>query len=1215
MDERARLRLLGPVQVWEDGAWRTPVRPQLRLLLAVHALSAGQVVLASELVDLLWDDRPPASARASLHALVTRLRQALSGVPECGLDRHGDGYRLRIDRGLVDVHQFRSLARAAREASDGTEAMALFDRALALWRGPALADVAASTRAEAIRRGLGEEYLAAVQDRFGCLLAAGRDAEAAVEIPIMAARHPLSERLAGLQMLAWYRCGRQADALQVFRDLRARLSGELGVEPGPELQRLHQQILSADSTLTGPGAAALPLGERNGVTGPGAPLAVGAEAAAGLEFGLLGPLLARRGDQEIAVPAGQRALLAALLLRANHVVPASELADVLWDGAKPTAAEAAIHDQVTQLWQVLGDADHTLIRRLPGGYVIRIGTDRLDVTRFEALRRSALDAARRGNWAQASARLGSALALWRGRPLEDVPDAPLALRDAPRLAEMRLQATEDRAQADLHRGLQHDVAAELTQLVAAHPLRERMLGLLMLALYRDGRRAAATAVYEQARRVSSGQPGSTLAAALRPLFDEIQAGHPALRELPSDGARPPEGTGVAVLPRQLPPAPASFTGRQRELQLLTGWLDGGTSAGVPVILVVTGTAGVGKTALALQWAHQLRHRFPDGQLYLNLRGFCPSPAPAGQAEAITTLLESLDVPPGRIPRQLAAQVGLYRSLLAGRRMLIVLDNARDEAQVRPLLPGSASCAVVVTSRSQFVGLAAAEGARLVALGMLTADEAGQLLAARLGPGRAAAEPESVTELADLCGRLPLALAITAAQAATRPALPLSSLAAGLRDARARFDALDAGDETADIRSAFSWSYRLLGGPAAALFRLLGAHPGPDISLAAAASLVGGEVPAARAALSELARASLVLENATGRFAVHDLLRAYAAELCDEHERRVAIRRAADHYLRVAHPAMRLAYPAEDDRPQAVAVRLSTPPEPLADRVHALAWLEAEHRVLLAMTAAAAEAGLDGHAAELPAVLCLHFARRGYFPDWAESQRTALAAATRLADEAAQARAHRALGDALVQLDSVEEARAQLRRALTLYRRLGDEFGQAVCHGSMSRLFDSLGDPAAALSHGRRALRLYQACGHLAGQARALNGMGWDSALLGRITRGFSYCQQALELNRQVGDRFGEASTLDSIGYCWHLAGRPEQAIIHYEQALEAFADTSDRYSLAHTLDRLADARRAIGSHEDAHKAWRQAIAIFDAMHHPDARILRAKLHDAAAVPT
>ena len=1140
MDDRALIRLLGPVQVWDDGAWMTPARPQLRLLLAAHALSAGQVVLAGDLVDLLWDDRPPKSARASLQVLVARLRQALRGVPGCSMERHGEGYRLRVDRSVIDVHQFRSLVRSARQAGDSAQAIALFDRALALWRGPALSDVPATTGAGAIRSGLEEEHLAAIQDRFSCLLAAGRDAEAAAEIPLVLSLHPLAERLAGLQMLAWYRRGRQADALRAFRDLRSRLSGELGIEPGPDLQRLHQQILSADSALARPGALGWPAAEGNGAAASSAPAATAVDSG-DFEFGLLGPLLVRRGRRDISVPPELRTLLAALLLRANRVVPPSELAGALRDGAAPGDADAAVRDGVAQLRAVLGDADQGLIRASPGGYQIQIGTGRLDVTRFEALHRDAQDAARRGDWARASARLGAALALWRGATLEDVPGNRLPL--GARLEEMRMAAAESRAQADLRRGLHREVADELTRLATPHPWREQML------------------------------------------------------------------------PRQLPPAPAGFTGRQRELRLLTAWLDGGTSAGVPVILVVTGTAGVGKTALALQWAHQLRHRFPDGQLYLNLRGFGPSPAPAARAEAIATLLESLGVPTGRIPQQIDAQVGLFRSLLACRRILIVLDNARDEAQVRPLLPGSARCAVVVTSRSQCVGLAAAEGARLVALGMLTEHEAGQLLAARLGERRAAAEPDSVAELANLCGRLPLALAITAAQAATRPAQPLSSLAAGVRDARARFDALTAGDEAADIRSAFSWSYRLLGERAAGMFRLLAAHPGPEISEAAAASLADSEISAARGALAELVRASLVLEHTAGRFALHDLLRAYAAELCEEDERRGAIRRAADHYVRATRAAMELAYPAEDDKPRALAAAVSAPPEPLADRVHALAWLEAEHRVLLAMAAAAAGVGLDAHAWELPALLSQHFARRGYFPDWAESQRGALAAATRLGDEAAQARAHRALGDALVKLDFVAQARAHLRRALALYHRLGDEFGQAIVHCSIARLFDAREEPAASLSHWRSALRLFQSCGHPAGQARALNGMGWNSALLGRITRGLGYCQQALDLNRQVGDRFGEASTLGSIGYCWHLAGRPDQAIIHYEQALEAFAQTSDRYSLAHTLDRLADARRATGSHEDAHQAWRQAIAIFDAMHHPGARVLRAKLHAAVSVAT
>jgi NB-ARC domain len=392
-----------------------------------------------------------------------------------------------------------------------------------------------------------------------------------------------------------------------------------------------------------------------------------------------------------------------------------------------------------------------------------------------------------------------------------------------------------------------------------------------------------------------GRPGSGECAkeAERPGHRElrIEAGPGLNQPVPARGPgleSPPESgnvhwaemgnTAAAVVPRQLPAAPAHFAGRQRELSSLTGWLDAGTAAGQTVILAIGGTAGVGKTALALHWAHQVQHRFPDGQLYVNLRGFDASPAPVAPADAISVLLESLDMPTDRIPQRLDAQTGLYRSLLTGRRMLIVLDNARDEAQVRPLLPGAPTCVTLVTGRGQLAGLVATEGARPLTLDVLSETESRQLLASHLGAERVAAEAAEAAELAALCARLPLALAITAARAALRPAFPLASLIAGLRDIRQRLDWLDAGDQAADLRAVFSWSYRLLGEPAARMFRLLGAHPGPDISQAAAASLAAVCGPEARAALGELTRANLLQEQAPGRFALHDLLHASPASL-------------------------------------------------------------------------------------------------------------------------------------------------------------------------------------------------------------------------------------------------------------------------------------------------------------------------------------------------
>jgi len=677
-----------------------------------------------------------------------------------------------------------------------------------------------------------------------------------------------------------------------------------------------------------------------------------------------------------------------------------------------------------------------------------------------------------------------------------------------------------------------------------------------------------------------------------------------------NGSGHPEGAQDTAIPapRQLPAASARFTGRQGELGLLTGWLDTRTGTAGPMILTISGAPGVGKTALALQWARQMQHRFPDGQLYANLHGFDASPAPVRPAEAISGFLESLGVPARQISPRLDAREGLYRSLLADKRTLIVLDNARDEVQVRPLLPGSPECVVLVTSRSELTGLVAAEGARPLMLGVLTEPDARQLVASRIGAARAAAEADAVTELISLCAHLPLALAIAAARAATRPGFPLATVAAGLRGTRHRLDGLDAGEHAADIRAAFSWSYRLLRKPAATMFRLLGAHPGPDISVAAAASLAAVSAPSARATLAELVRANLLQEQSPGRFTLHDLLRAYAAGLCEENERRYAARRVLDHYLHTARAAVGLAYPAA--RQISIAPPgPATTPERLADADHAVAWLQAEHRVLLAAAGAAANSGLYVHAWQLPAVLQEYLARRGHCLDWAQGQQTALAAADHLDDPAAQASAHCSLGEAFIQLGSLAEARDHLHIALGLYRKLGDQAGQAACQCGTARICEARGDHSRALYHAARALRLYRAAGDQTRKAAALNGVGWYYALLGDNQRALAYCRTALELQRETGNRFGEAATLESLGYCHHQAGRHSQAVTFYQQALSAYTDTDDLYFRAHTLVRLGETYRASGNPQATRKAWQQALAIFDDLHHHDAGPIRAKLQN------
>jgi DNA-binding SARP family transcriptional activator len=655
MDNDIVLRLLGPVEVQAAGVWRQPDRPQQRLVLALMALRAGQVVPVGELIGAVWAEAPPRSARASMQVLVTRLRRVLAGMPGGKLERRGEGYRLHLEPDRLDLHRFRSLAKAGRDAADCRTAVAAFDEALALWRGPALADVPGTTKIEAIRSGLAEEHLSAVQDRISAMLACGLEWEAAAELPGLLSRNPLAERLAGMLMIALYRCGQQADALRVFRDVRARLVAELGIEPGPDLQHMHQRILAGDPELT------------------------------------------------------------ALSVARAHALP------------PPTGAGPA------------GAAD-------------------------------------------------------------------LAVTAGP---------------AD-----------------------------------------------------AGGPAGAT---------------GPALA-----------GRAQRVVPRQLPTAPSHLAGRTAELQALTRLVNGAGDAGGTVMLsAISGAPGVGKSALAVYWGHQVADEFPDGQLYVNLRGFGPAGPAVSSAEAIRGFLAAFQVPPAAVPAGLDALAGLYRSMLAGTRTLVVLDNARDVEQVRPLLPASPGSLVLVTSRNQLAGLVANEGAWPVSLDVLPEPDARELLARRLSPAQVMAEHDAVTELARLCAGLPLALSIAATRAAARPDFALSALAAELRDEKGRLDALEVGDAAGSLREVFSWSHQQLSHSAGRVFRLMSVHPGPDMSVQAAASIAGIAVPDAQRALSELTNASLVAERSPARYRCHDLLRVYAAEQardCDgDIEVRAAARRMIDHY--------------------------------------------------------------------------------------------------------------------------------------------------------------------------------------------------------------------------------------------------------------------------------------------------------------------------------
>jgi tetratricopeptide (TPR) repeat protein/DNA-binding XRE family transcriptional regulator len=682
----------------------------------------------------------------------------------------------------------------------------------------------------------------------------------------------------------------------------------------------------------------------------------------------------------------------------------------------------------------------------------------------------------------------------------------------------------------------------------------------------------------------------------------------AARDDPAPAVEPFPPSSAAV-PRQLPCAVAGFTGRAAQLKELTGLLDRNDTM---VISAINGTAGVGKTALAVHWSHQVADRFPGGQLYVNLRGFDPSGEPVQPAEAIRGFLDALGVPAERIPAGLAAQAALYRSELADRRVLVVLDNARDTSQVRPLLPGSAQCLTVVTSRDRLDGLIVNEGAHAVPLDLMTTAEADDLLASRLGPERLAGEPRAVGDLVGLCVHLPLALSIVAARATLTPALSLSELAQQLHDVRDRLTALDIGDTSLNLSAVFSWSYRTLSAAAARMFRLLSLHPGPVISLSAAASLAGSPPEQARAPLSELVKAQLLTEPGTGRFNYHDLLRAYSANRArqeeTEQERHAALHRMLDHYLHTAHAATLLLAPPSD--PLSL-----TGPQPgvcvdeLTDDEQARQWFTAERPVFPASIDRAADAGLDTHAWQLAWGIATFCIRDGHWAQMVTAQLAAVAAAERAGEPHGQAWSLRELGRVYIRLGRYPDAQATLQRALEVDERLGDLIGQARSYTNLGIVSSAQGAHPEALQQSKAAYALFHAAGHRVGQAEALNAIGWMQTQLGQDTEALRYCAQALDLHRAVGSTHGEADTWDSIGYAHHNLGEYQQAATCYGNALELFQKLGARHPQADTLVRLGDTHQAAGDLPEAHHAWQRALAILDDLHHPDADVLRTRLAD------
>jgi tetratricopeptide (TPR) repeat protein len=676
------------------------------------------------------------------------------------------------------------------------------------------------------------------------------------------------------------------------------------------------------------------------------------------------------------------------------------------------------------------------------------------------------------------------------------------------------------------------------------------------------------------------------------------------------------GMSAVPVPRELPADVAAFTGRAAELAeldqiLLGGHADqaGDAKPAAAVISAVSGTAGVGKTALAIHWAHHAAAKFPGGQLYVNLRGYDPG-QPVSAASALAGFLRALGVPGPDIPAEQTERAARYRSLLAGKQMLVVLDNASTVEQVRPLLPGTPGCAVLVTSRDSLAGLVARDGATRLDLDLLPLADAVALLAELTG-ARVAAEPDAAVTLARQCARLPLALRVAAELAAARPHVTLASLVTELAGQQRRLDLLHAaGDLATSVRAVFSWSYRQLTDQAARMFRLAGIYPCPDITAPAAASLTATAEADAGALLGELARAHLIAEHVPGRYALHDLLRAYAFEQAhhtdSQADRDAAIGRVLDHYLHTAARAAPLLTLGKE--PVALA-----PPRPgaaagqIADRRQALAWFEAEHQILLAAVTLAAGSGFDSHAWQLPWAMASFLQVRGHWQENATTQRTALAAATRLGDAAAQAISCRLLAMACTNLGDHDQALGHYADSLTLYQRLGNRHGEAKTHHNLGSLAARQGRYADALGHAEQALRLYQATSDKANEAAALNAVGWYHGMLGDYQQARAFCRQAVILCAETGYCWAEGNAWDSLGYAEHHLGNLAEAAACYQRALSLCREAGDRFYEADILTHLGDTRHAAGEPAQAREAWQQALAILDDIQHPDAGQVRAKL--------
>ncbi len=910
-------------------------------------------------------------------------------------------------------------------------------------------------------------------------------------------------------------------------------------------------------------------------------------AGVGVEVDLLGEIAARvRGAAVDVGAAKQRCVLAALAVDLGRVVPDEQLIGRVWGVRPPARVANTLASYVSRLRKVFKGTGTDIVRR-SGGFVL-LGEDlAVDLRRFGDL----CDQARGAGGERAVELLSAALALCAGEALTGV-DGEWAAEERARLGRLRFAAECDLADARLRVGSGlPELLTALSTRVLEHPVDERVAGQYMLALHRAGRPTDALAHFERLRARLAEELGCDPGPALRKLHEHILTDDPALSP----------HQGVA---RQLPARPAPFSGRDADLAELDAALGGGGTA------VIAGTGGIGKTWLALHWAHRELCRFPDGQLFVDLRGFSPDEAPMSPDVAMRGFLEALGTPADRVPTDPHARAALFRSQLAGRRMLLVLDNAVDSAQVVPLLPGSDTCAVLVTSRAPLLGLVTGHAAHPVAVAALPETEARSLLVDRLGARRVADDDGAAAdEIVELCGGLPLALSIIAGRARIRPRTPLADLAAELRDTG--LGALDDEDPTASLPKVLSWSYRLLTPAQASAFELLGAAPGVDIGLPAAASLLGVAPADATTLLRGLEQASLLSQDAPGRYRMHDLLRQYA-RTAGSHDARPALRRVAEFYLHSAWACERML--AAHRRPVVLPARaaLVRPTQP-ADEAHAMRWFAAEHANVLAVQQWAARTGMPAVVWPLAWALDTHHFRLGRTHDALACWTLGVEAADQVAATADRALAHRCLGQAHGRLGDLDGALRHLGTSLTLAQRAHDDRVEADTRRIIAWTLGEQGRLAEALEHLERLRESYRALGEPVLEADMLNATGVFHSRLGQYAQARERCTAALRLFRLHDHGTGIADAHASLGLIAHHTGDFPRALHHHRLAIAGFEALEIPYQAADVHEAVGDTRAALGDAAGAARAWQRALGMYEAQGRDQgAADLRRRMADARA---